>query len=420
MAPAPSVGRAFFPLDEELGLLGGGVTPRAEETLVRLASWMPFEQARALLKDLFGVQVSKATARRATLQAGAAGLVGLEEEAQRLKQELPQAPVGAQKQAMSADGAFVPLVGGEWGEVKTLVIGEVTRTKRGDICTQQLSSFSRLDEVARFEEAALVETHRRGLEQAAAVCAVQDGAEWLPGVVDYHRADAVRILDFAHAAEHISEMGKAAIEAGSALGDDWLTQQLHALKHNGPSRLLADLRALVANHPVVKELSDNLAYLEKREAQMHYPTFQAAGWPIGSGCVESANKVVVEARLKGAGMHWERGNVNPMLVVRNAVCNRRWDETWQASTRQRQHSRQKLRGQRTQARCQQAVTRFMSLLLWCKPPTPRPLLAPVPAPASQPTAAPEEVAPGPRRPAANHPWRRSLVVRSKEGSLAKK
>ena len=28
-----------------------------------------------------------------------------------------------------------------------------------------------------------------------AVCAVQDGAEWLPGVVDYHRADAVRILD---------------------------------------------------------------------------------------------------------------------------------------------------------------------------------------------------------------------------------
>ena len=114
MAPAQSVGRAFFPLDEELGLLGGGLTPRAEETLVRLASWMPFEQARAFLKDLLGVQVSKATARRATLGAGAAGLMVLEEEAQRLKQELPQAPRGAQKQAMSADGAMVLLVGGEW------------------------------------------------------------------------------------------------------------------------------------------------------------------------------------------------------------------------------------------------------------------------------------------------------------------
>src|SRR6266567_1520419 len=41
---------------------------------------------------------------------------------------------------------------------------------------------------------------------------------------------------------------------------------------------------------------------EIREAHMHYPTYQAAGWPIGSGSVESANKVVVEARLKGAGM----------------------------------------------------------------------------------------------------------------------
>ena len=30
-------------------------------------------------------------------------------------------------------------------------------------------------------------------------------------------------------------------------------------------------------------------------------------------------------------MRWERHNVNPMLVLRNAVCNRRWQETWQTS-----------------------------------------------------------------------------------------
>ena len=32
---------------------------------------------------------------------------------------------------------------------------------------------------------------------------------------------------------------------------------------------------------------------------MQYPTFLAAGWPIGNGAVESGNKLVVEARLKG-------------------------------------------------------------------------------------------------------------------------
>ena len=381
---------------------------------------MPFAPARELLEELVGVQVSLATARRVTLGAGVAALAVQEEEAKRLKQEVSEAPVGAEKQALSADGAFVPLVGGEWAEVKTLVIGEVTCNKRGEICTQHLSSFSRLSAVESFEEAALVETHRRGVEKATAVCAVQDGAEWLPGFVDYHRADAVRILDFAHAAEHISDMGKAAIGAGSARASDWLAKQLHDLKHNGPSQVLVDLRTLVAKHPEVQELTDNLAYLEKREAQMQYPTFQAAGWPIGSGCVESANKVVVEARLKGAGMRWKRTNVNPMLVLRNAVCNKRWDEVWQVSVRQRQHHHQKLRHERTQARYEQAVARFMTLLLWCMPPTPRPALDPVPPPVNHPTSAPLEVTSGPHRPAANHPWRRPLVVRPKEGALAKK
>jgi hypothetical protein len=412
-------GRLFSRLYEELGLLGSGWTPRAEEILVRLASWMPYAPAREMLRELVGVQVSKASARRATRGAGAAGLAVQEGEKERLKKALPEAPSGAERQAMSADGAMVPLVGGEWAEVKTLVLGEVTRNKHGAICTQHLSGFSRLADVESFEEAALVETHRRGLEKATAVCAVQDGAQWLPGVVDYHRKDAVRILDVAHAAEHLSEMGNVAIAEGLVLADDGLTKELQELKHHGPKQVLVDLRALVALHSDVKELSDHLAYLEKREAHRQYPTFQAAGWPIGSGCVESANKLVVEARLKGAGMHWERPNVNPMLVLRNAVGNGRWEETWQACVRQRQHTRQKLRHEGTQVRCEQAAARFLKLLLWCKPPTPRLPVEPVPAAVNPSTSLPLKVTSGPHRPAATHPWRRPLVVRPKEGALAK-
>src|SRR6266566_6297347 len=241
MAPVRPVGSAFFPLDEQLGLLSGGVTPRGEEMLVRLASWMPFEPACDLLKDLMGMQVSKATARRVTLQTGAAALAVSEAQEERLKREVPQAPAGADKQAMSGDGAYVLLVGGEWVEVKTLTIGEVTRNKRGEVCTQQISSFSRLAGAEDFTEAALVETHRRGLERAAAVCAVQDGAEWLQGVVDCHRPDAVRILDCAHAASPVSDIGEAVRAAGGRLPTNWLPAVLHRLKHQGPARLLTHL-----------------------------------------------------------------------------------------------------------------------------------------------------------------------------------
>src|SRR6266849_8845518 len=277
MEPARPVGWAFFPMDEELGLLSGGLTPRGEELLARLASWMPFEPARELLEELVGVQVSKATARRATLATGTAALAVWEAEVERLKQEVPQAPDGVDKQAMSGDGAYVLLVGGEWVEVKTLVIGEVTRNKRGDVCMQQISSCSRLADAERFAEAALGETHRRGLERAAEVCAVQDGAEWLQGLVDYHRAAAVRILDFAHTAEYVNEIGQAVRTAGGRLPATWLAGVLHRLKHQGPQRVLKHLTWVAARYPSAA-VQEKLTYLQKREAHMQYPTYQQAGW----------------------------------------------------------------------------------------------------------------------------------------------
>ena len=188
-------GRLFSRLHEQLGLSSAGLTPRGEETLVRLSTWMPFEPARELLQELVGMQVSTATAWRATRATGQAALAVCEQKRERLQREMPPAPAGADKQAMSGDGAFAHLVGGEWVEVKTLTLGEITRNKRGEVCLQQISSFSRLADAEHFAEAALVETHRRGVEQASEVCAVQDGAEWRPRLVDYHCADAVRILD---------------------------------------------------------------------------------------------------------------------------------------------------------------------------------------------------------------------------------
>jgi hypothetical protein len=340
--------------------LSGGLTPRGEETLARLASWMPYASAQELLQDLLGIQVSLATARRATLATGEAALAVCEAEEERLKQEVPQAPAGADKQAMSGDGAFVHLVGGEWVEVKTLTIGEVTRNKRGEVCMQQISSFSRLADAERFAEAALVETHRRGLERAAEVCAVQDGAEWLQGQVDYHRADAVRILDFAHAASAVSEIGEAVRAAGGRLPAKWVEGVLHRLKHQGPQRVLQHLAWLTARYPS-EASQEKLNYLQKREAHMQYPTYQAAGWPIGSGNVESANKLVVEARLKGAGMRWARHNVNSMLVLRNAVCNRQWHETLATSLAHRRA----LRTSQRQAESQQRLaSAFWLLVFW--------------------------------------------------------
>ena len=49
MGNVRSVERAFFPLDEELGLLAESLTPRLAESVVRLGTWMPFGRASAEL-----------------------------------------------------------------------------------------------------------------------------------------------------------------------------------------------------------------------------------------------------------------------------------------------------------------------------------------------------------------------------------
>ena len=35
-----------------------------------------------------------------------------------------------------------------------------------------------------------------------------DGSDWLQGFTDYHCPQAVRILDFPHAGDHISQIGE--------------------------------------------------------------------------------------------------------------------------------------------------------------------------------------------------------------------
>ena len=58
---------AFPPLDEELQLLPGNLSPNLAEGMTRLGLWMPFAPAREVLFSLTGARVSEATARRETL-----------------------------------------------------------------------------------------------------------------------------------------------------------------------------------------------------------------------------------------------------------------------------------------------------------------------------------------------------------------
>jgi hypothetical protein len=309
-------------------------------------------------------------------------------------------------QYLSADGAMVPLVGGEWAEVKTLAIGEVQVRRDGDglpeVQTTDLSYFSRLADADGFTQQAYVETHRRGTENAKVVCAVQDGAEWEQGLVDVLRPDAVRILDFPHAVEHLTAAAQPVFGVATEL-TAWLDQQAHTLKHaaDGARQVLTALAQLPVHLAVdptaAAEARDrSVTYFTKRLPQVQYVAFQMAGYPIGSGSTESANKIVVEARLKGSGMHWARVHINPLVALRTVACTNRWADVWpRISARLRAEAEQRRR-----TRCR------------ARHPTPTPVPVKVESPPST-VARAQPTLPARRgkavvngRPTALHPWKR--------------
>jgi len=372
---------------------------------------MPFGQAAAALAWFCGAPVGRETARRLTEAAGAALVAWEGAEADRLAAERPAPPAGPRVLQLSLDGAMVPLVGGEWAEAKLLAVGEVlaARDAAGAPVARAVgvSYCARVADAEAFGRAVLPEVHRRGVETAGTAAAVADGSEWIQGVVDLHRPDAVRILDFPHGAEHLNAAAQACFGEGSPAAVAWLDQQAAELKDGDPDAALRALGVLpVGRAPdpaaAARARDETLGYLTKRRAQISYAQFRRQGLPIGSGMVESGHKRVVQARLKGAGMHWARPSVNPMLALRCAVCNDRWDEVWpRIARRLRAAPAAPPRPRRPPGLSAAQASRPRRA-----PRPPRPRVAPMPA--DRPTT----VVAG--RPTADHPFKRRPILRREQ------
>jgi hypothetical protein len=67
---------------------------------------------------------------------------------------------------------------------------------------------------------------------------------------------------------------------------------------------------------------------------MQYDDYRKAGYPIGSGAVESGINTVVHHRLKRQGRGWRRDNVNPMLAALAALSelhSDKFEQAWAAA-----------------------------------------------------------------------------------------
>jgi hypothetical protein len=385
-------GLVFFPLDEQLGLLPTCYSPFLVETMVRLGARLPFGQVADEMALLFKVPVSADTVRRLTEQAGAVQVTLEQQELERLEHEAPPEREGPAIQQVSADGAMVPLVGGRWAEARTIGLGTI-KEGVGLVHATDLSYFARLCSADQFIRQATLPTYERGTRGAGTVIAVMDGASWLQELIEEQCPQAVRILDFAHAAGYLSQAATAALGPGSTEATAWFTEWRSKLKTQEPEVVLAALRALpapTAEAATVRRTA--LRYLTRRREQITYAAFQERGYPIGSGMVESAGKLVIEARLKGSGMRWASRNVNPLLALRGPLCSGQWTQIWSVIWKA---WRAQISQRQAQGRARRRALRAATEAALASPPA-----APLPKPEREKT-----IVDG--RPTATHPWKQA-------------
>jgi hypothetical protein len=178
-----------------------------------------------------------------------------------------------------------------------------------------------------------------GMNRAEVWIGLTDGGNGLEEFVRKHFSrEPILILDFWHAADHLTQLAKLLHpddeEQRQALETRWCQQ----LKHEGGQRLVAELRAyplprkkaVQAKHAeVVQYLTNNLHRTDYPRTD--YPRYVANGWLIGSGAVESACKTVVGQRLKQAGMRWRAYGTDAMCHLRALFKSEpsQWQAFWQ-------------------------------------------------------------------------------------------
>lgn len=173
-----------------------------------------------------------------------------------------------------------------------------------------------------------------GMDRAEVWIGLTDGGNGLAEFVRKHFPRApVLILDFWHAADHLTQLAKLLYPSDEEQRQALVTGWCQLMKHEGGQRIVDELRAYpLPRHKAVKEKhAEVVNYLSNNLHRMDYPQYLANGWMIGSGAVESACKLVVGQRLKQAGMRWREYGTDSMCQLRALFKSEpsQWQAFWQ-------------------------------------------------------------------------------------------
>lgn len=300
-------------------------------------------------KRLSGVQLSDERLRQITNEQGSEVAILQQEQAQQVLKEAVSMPQireqreqnhspGQQDQPhwlqVGLDGGWLPSreqKGGMEGKIGVVAsqvepVGKHGRhrlTKRRYVAT-----FGPAEAGGMLTYAAACELEAT---QAKQQVVLGDGADWIKTQAQEHFPDAVKILDWPHLWRKIQNAIRALQPGKRAARRRWRQEQyevlLPLLWQGEREQALTPLRSLrPTSGEVPLALEEAIRYLQTQQDWLgNYEQWQEQGYPVGSGLVERAVAVVINARMKKRGMRWKRANATAVVALRVQRINADWE-----------------------------------------------------------------------------------------------
>jgi hypothetical protein len=345
-------GKGQCPFDHHAGIPAHQLTP-AVERLASLAGAVSssFEKGAELLQEMSGVGLSESTVERTTEDVGAriAALLAAGKtvgprvqwqwqrdaqgrtvayasiDATGTRQQGPQGQAAEGRMAY-VGSIFNPVPAQQWVE-------PVPNAKRQQMQARYLAGLYALEEMGPLMRQL---AGRVGMDQAEIWVVLTDGGSGLEEFAhkNFNRPDLVVILDFYHAASYLEKLAKALHPQGPEEAKSQAEQWCSLLKAEGGALTLEVLRQwdwpARKSAALREQWAEVQTYFENNLHRMEYPEYQAEGWQIGSGVIESACKTVVGQRLKGAGMRWGEAGAHALCHVRALYRSEKgqWQDFW--------------------------------------------------------------------------------------------
>jgi hypothetical protein len=232
------------------------------------------------------------------------------------------------------DGAMVLTREHQWQEVKTgrifkqsdiVSLSERRNELKSSLYTSNLGHFQEF--LNKFEP--MVDVFDKLKEN---LVILTDGAVWIRNWAQENYPNATHILDYYHACEHLS----------SYLNHYLLESEVRIIHFQKWKKTLYEQGV----KPIIEEIKSHshtkknlqveqeklLNYLTTNTYRMDYPKYINRGLCIGSGAIESAQRTVLQERMKRAGQRWSEERVQNLLNLKVAFLSQKWDNVIKINT----------------------------------------------------------------------------------------